>query len=189
MQVLNWLKEHPIIVAAAVLLIGFYLLVFTVSPEQIVRALGAQNGYLVAFLVAAIGGVSTLTGTALYATIATLAAGGLNPLLLGLVGGLGIFISNSIFFLLAYYGRRSVSGKWYERAKQASQWLDERFPRWAVLLFAFIYLGLSPFPDDILMVGLVIAGFTYKQVVPVLLAGGVTLATITAFLGEEIPLV
>lgn len=179
----TWLKRHKILLTVVLVLISFNLLFFCITPEEIVAQIGVENSYLVAFLLAAIGGVSTFTGTALYATIATFAAGGAHPLLLGFIAGIGIFISNSLFFLLARLGRKSIQGQLRYKVVRIAAWVEVKMPHWLTLILVYLYLSFSPFSDDLLMIGLVIAGYKYRHVAPVLLAGGISLATFVAYLG------
>src|SRR5262245_39905659 len=82
-----------------VLLLTLALVIFFITPEQIVAYIGVKNTYLVAFLLAVFGGLSAITGVSFFLSVAAFASGGANPFLLALVGGLGIFISDSIFYL------------------------------------------------------------------------------------------
>ena len=181
---MRWAERHKILVAVVLLLIAFNAVFFYVTPDEIVEYIGVHNSYSIAFLIAAIGGVSTLTGATLFATIITFAAGGADPLMLGVAAGIGIFISNSVFFLLAMYGRKSVPRVWHERLLRIEGWVKRRISSKKALMLAYVYLGFTPFPDDILMFALVLSGYSYKRVAPVLLAGGVSLATLVAHLGN-----
>lgn len=184
MHVYAWMKRHRILIAVIVALLAFNLIFFVVSPREIVDYIGVENSYFVAFLVAAVGGVSTLTGVALYGTIVTFAAGGAHPLLLGLSAGFGIFLSNSIFYYLAYVGRRSLTGGLQQRVHEFTTWVQAKLPRWLVYLFVYLYLSFSPLSDDILMLALVIGGYRYRQVALLMLAGALTLATTVALFGN-----
>jgi len=53
--------------------------------------------------------MSSITGVSYAATIVTLAAGGLNPLLLGLASGLGISIGDTIYYFLGRQGRTATA--------------------------------------------------------------------------------
>ncbi len=94
---------------------GLAVLLYFVSPETIVAWIGVENTYLTVFLIAALGGLSSVTSGVLYASLATFAAAGALPWLLGLLGGVGIAIGDSLIFLLLRYGYRAVSEQWRER--------------------------------------------------------------------------
>lgn len=181
---MRWVLRHPVVAGAVFALILINVLYFFVSPQEIVEYVGVGNTYLVTFLIAAIGGLSTITGTTLYAAMATFASGGAHPVGIGLAGGAGIFLSDTVFFLLAAYGRAAIPprfDRWVARIERTAQ----RLPVWCALVLVYLYLGFTPLPNDILMIALVIGGFRYRQVAPALLAGSFTIALLVAHLGER----
>ncbi len=181
------LWRHRVLIGVLLLWVGLGVVFLFTPPREIVQAIGVENSYFVTFLLAAVGGVSSFTGTALYAAIATFAAGGAHPLLLGILGGTGIFISNTVFFMLARFGKRSVSDTYQAQFARITQWVQTRVPRWAAFAGVYLYLGFSPFPDDLLMIALVLAGYRYRNVWPLLLVGGISIATVTAYIGNIWP--
>lgn len=182
MSVLHWILRHPVFVALVVGFILVNVLFFFVSPTALVERIGVENAYLVVFGMAALGGLSTFTGVSLYAALLTFAAGGANPLVLGLAAGIGIFASDTVFFLLATYGRRAVPVAW-EGAVQRLRRLVRRISfRWTAIL-SYLYLGFTPLPNDVLMLALVAGEYRYRRIAPVLLAGDLTIALVGAHLG------
>lgn len=179
---MKWFKRHYILLLVLLFLVAINTLFYFIGPKEIVEHIGVKNSYAITFVIATIGGLSTLSGTILFTTIATFAAGGSNLLLLGMLGGIGIFISDSIFFYLAQLGRQFVPSNW-EKLLGRIEHLVQRYPRWLVLIFVFFYLGLTPLPNDILMLALVLGGYSYRLLWPVLLAGSLSIALITAFIG------
>lgn len=180
---MQWIKRHSVFVSVVLFLITLNVLFYFVGAEQIVAYIGIHNTYLVVFAVAAIGGLSTVTGTVLYTSIATFAAGGSSPFLLGIAGGIGIMISDSIFFYLAKRGRESVPEKWNGWISKLEGYV-QKYPRWIVLLGVYLYLAFSPLPNDILMVALVMTGFRYREIIIPLIPGSITIALITAYFGN-----
>lgn len=181
----RWIKKHHVFFLIVLFIVLINAVFFFVRPDNIVNALGAKNSYLVIFFIAVIGGVSTLTGTVFFSTIFTFAAGGGNPWLLGIFGGLGLFISDSIFFLLARLGRKSVSEYWNKKIIEFENKL-RRFPEWQIFLIIYFFLGFTPVPNDILMIVLAVAGYKYIKFSPYLLLGNITLAVIMANLGDKL---
>lgn len=178
-------KKYWIPAVALLFLVGWGVLLMYVSPEEIVSKIGIQNSYLVAFLFAVFGGLSTVTGVSFFTSVAAFAAGGSNFLLLGLFGGLGIFISDSIFFFIARYGVTAIR----ERSKRIpSRFFEkiDRLPSWVVLLGTYVYLGFTPLPNDLLMILLAISNISYRRLWPVLLLGSITVVTLVAYFGQEI---
>lgn len=154
------------------------------SPEEVVNKIGAENSYLIVFLLAVIGGLSTITGTSFFASVATFAHGGADPFLLGLIGGMGIFISDSIFFFLAHQGAKILEEKENSFRSKLLKSI-EKIPRWFIGIFVFLYVGLSPLPNDILMIALALAKIRYRQIVLPLILGSMSIASIAAFLGKS----
>ena len=155
-----------------------------VDTKRIVDAIGVNNSYLVIFLVGALGGVSTVTSTSFYATLTTLASGGANPWLLGLVGGLAVTIGDSVFFYLGRKGEESLpegSRRW---TKRFSEWMGSH-PRWLVGLVTYAYAGLTPLPNDILTVSLGVSRYRYGRMIVPLLLGNVQLTIIIAVLAAH----
>lgn len=172
---------------ATFLLIVFFLVAFSVTlffftPEEIVEALGVHNTYLVVFIIATIGGLSTLTGTSMFVTIATFASGGSDPWLLGLIGGLGIFISDTIFFFLALKGTEVFEKRSGGMRDKLSKWIYKS-PKWLIRLIVFVYTGITPLPTDVLMISLAVTRVPYKVLAPSVFLGSICIATITAHIG------
>lgn len=164
-------------IAAVNLVFLFY------SPDDLVRAIGVENSYLVLFLIAALGGLSSFTSSVYYAAIATFSAGGSIPWLLGIAGGFGLAVSDTIFFFLARKGRDSAgldSLPWVKRAMERI----ERWPRFVQYLVIYLYLGFTPLPNDFLMVALAVLGFSYWSIIGFVLAGGITVTMLIAYLGN-----
>lgn len=169
---------------AIVLAIAAWSMLLTyVSPREIVEAIGVRNIYFLVFAVAAIGGLSSFTGPSLYALVATAAAGGSNPLLLALIGGIGIFISDGVFYAVARYGRRVALKYWEEPVEKLKEW-SERLPQWVIYAGVFVYTGLTPLPNDILMIALAFSEQKFKKVAPFLLAGDMVLVGIVAYAAQ-----
>lgn len=181
----NFIKKHWIFFSLIVLLLILVVLSVFVTPQELVNYIGVKNIYLVSFLVAVFGGLSTLTGLSFFVSVAAFASGGADPFLLGLFGGLGVFISDSIFFLAARHGVRVFK----KNAKPISLWLAskmEKFSLSTILIGVYIYIGLTPLPNDILMVALAFMGMSFKRLAPVLMAGSISVVWLVAYFGETL---
>ncbi len=166
-------------------LLVFILISIYVTPKEIVDYIGVENTYLVSFLLAVFGGLSTVTGVSFFTSVITFSSGGANPFLLGLLGGLGIFISDTIFFFAVRYGIKIF----YTNTKPVSLRLVsaiKNVPLSIVLIGVYIYIGFTPLPNDILMIALALVGMSFKQLAPVLMAGSITVVTLVAYSGQII---
>jgi hypothetical protein len=175
----SWLA----VLGTVLLLAGVSAAIAIAGPEAIIATIGVQNAYLSVLLLAAIGGLSTLTSTSLFTAIATFSIGGAHPLLLGLFAGVGIFVSDTVFFHVAQYGKASLPQHWEQRLSRLFSWLHT-LPPWLSGALVLAWVGFSPLPNDVLMVALAAAGYRYRRVGPLLLAGGICIATLTAYLAR-----
>lgn len=177
------LHSYGAVAVTAGVIGGWLLLLYFVSPEDIVARVGVQNTYVVTFIFAVFAGVSSLTSTSFYTLIATFAAGGSSPVLMGLAGGVGAFISNVIFYFAFLYGKQLLTGRW-KRWAEASARHIERYPRWVLIVIVYVYAGFTPLPDDILMAALALSSYSFMRFAPVLFLANCTLVTLIALLAQ-----
>lgn len=185
MEFLTWARRHVVLMFVVLVVIAWSVFLVYVPSEKIVAAVGVENTYLVAFLLAATAGASTLTSTSFYGSIATFALGGASPLLLGVTGGIGAFLSNALLYYLVLYGRKSLTGKLKAWAERFAKKVDA-LPPLLVYTAVFCYSGLTPLPDDILIATLAISSYRFLHFAPFLLAGNITIvALIALFAGGQ----
>lgn len=173
MSDLRWRSRDRTIVVVLLALFAWSAVFYFVPAESVVEGVGIQNTYLIGFLIALVAGFSTLTGTAAYAAVIEFARGGANPLLLGLFSGIGLFISDSVFYLLVMRGREALEvrlGPWLGRF----QHLLERVPRALVYIFVYIFCAVGPIPNDITNTVMIIGGYKYRNLWIPLLLGDLT---------------
>ncbi len=162
---------------------GWTALLYQYPPGVIVDNLGVKNGFVVAFLAALLGGLSTFTSAPYTFVILTLGAGGLNPFLLGLVAAAGLVLGDTTSYLLGYYGREVVSGVWQERINRFSAWLVARRYAWVVPLLVFIYASFFPFSNDVVVISFGLARYPFKKLIIPLALGSVVFNTLVALAG------
>jgi hypothetical protein len=157
--------------------------VFTIGPDQLVTFIGPRNGYLVAFLISLMGGFTLFTAVGLTATLASLAAGGLHPVALGIVAGIGITIADMTYYALTLRATRAFPDTRVVRsARKLAHWLEKQ-PWWILPFIIFVYIGLTPLPNELLAIALALTSVGYRSIVPSLLLGNITLATALALIG------
>lgn len=173
--------RKPLLTLAGICLfiVGWSILLAYQPPTEIVAALGTQNSLLIAFLVSAFGGVSTVTSANFYAVVLTLASGGTNPIALGVVAGLGITIGDSLFYYLGTQGHDVLSGRPLKWANKMKRWVNDKHEA-LVQVLVFVYTGLTPLPNDVLTVSLGLAEYSYRRLLPALLLGNITLTILIA---------
>jgi len=182
----DWIKNHGGVLALAGVFLLLNLVFFFITPDHIVEYVGVDNTYLTTFLIASVGGLNVITGGVLYASIIAFAAGGASPWLLGVVGGIGIAIGDSLVFYLFRHTAKTLSPQWQEKADQVKKKV-EHFPRYIQYILIYAYLGFTPLPNDILMFLLAVLRFKFVEVLPVIVAGTITVATLIAYLGNSLP--
>ncbi|MFP4424361.1 MAG: hypothetical protein ACLFP2_03970 [Candidatus Woesearchaeota archaeon] len=163
------------------LLLVWTILAFVFGDYLVDRLLGVWNGYLLMFLVASFGGFSVFTTASYFTTLILLAQNGLNPLLLGLAGGIGITIGDSFFFYLGMTGREACDSPLRKKIRKVSTFLRERFD-WAVPIFVFVYACIAPMPNDVMTVSLGLAGYPYRKIILPLLIGNIVFTSVFAFM-------
>lgn len=166
-------------------IIAFWgILLYFYSPQVLIEKIGVQNSYIVIGVVAVLGGVSSITGASFYTTLTTFAAGGADPLLLGLIGGIGVTFGDSFFYYLGLRGKDLLSGKPKKISQKMECWINKK-PSWVPQAIAFIYTALTPLPNDILMVSLAISKVSYKKIIFFVLIGNIGSVIFFAYLARK----
>lgn len=179
----SWFKFYGPILLILIITIGWGVFFYFISPDVIVAKIGIQNSYVVAFIVSAICGFSSITSTTFYVTIGALAKGGANPLFLGLSGGLGVCISDFAFFYIISKGTPVIDKHWkkfVDFIKRIIAWM----PEWMLYVFVFVYSGFFPAPNDILLVALAFGKIPFKKIMPYLFAGDIVSTLLISYLAH-----
>lgn len=176
-------KRSFAVLCGLVVLTGMIVfLVHVISPSEIVQLLGVQNGYLVMFLVAFFGGISTFTSSSYFATLFAFGAGGLHPLMIALIAGTALTLGDSLVYFVGSKGRDHIPLSLEVKFEKVSRILA-RYPQNRIKLLIFAYTGLTPLPADLLMLFLSFLRYPYKKVVIPLLIGNILLAFIISSIG------
>lgn len=178
-------KRWRFLIDFLVLVFIILLIVFLINnrPGKIVDMIGVHNGYIAAFLIAFFGGLATFTFVSVYPAVIALALGGLNPILLGIIAATGLTIANVFFFYFGVKGRDAAeTSRFFKRFSLGiSRWF-ERLPEWAVPVFIWVYVGLTPFPNNILTASGGLLDIPFKKLVIPLYIGNLTLMILFAYL-------
>lgn len=170
---------------------GWFLFFHFFPPETIIEKIGINNVYLAAFLMASIGGFSSITGTSVYVALAGFAhSGSVNTLMLGIISGLGIFLSDSLFYFVVDYGRdmiTKVESRWEKLFERVRRWMRVA-PDWLVYMGVFACSAFAPIPNDILLAALVMSRYEYKRFVPYLFAGDLTAMILLTHVAKSVAL-
>jgi hypothetical protein len=164
------IKESIFIGAVLILFLAWGALLYVKGPGTIIGLIGVSNSYLVSFILGVLGGSSVFSSGAFFATIYSFVKSGLNPFLLGIIGGLGLGIGDSLFYFLGFQGRKITSPWLSKKVDALGNWLRAR-PPVLIFMFIFIYAALVPLPNDLLLVLIGLAKYPYKVAIFALLAG------------------
>jgi hypothetical protein len=183
-------KRDPKKIAAFVFLVVFVaslvLLLFFISPVELVEKLGAHNGYLLTFLVSLFGGFSAVGAASFISLLVTLVAGGMNPIALGLVAGVSLAIGDLLMFYIASEGRQLLRGWWKQRIRklakffQKKEWLNKATP-----VVAYLYFSFAPLPNDIIIFFLAAVDYPPKKTSLLIVLGDLTFALTLALLASR----
>ncbi len=166
---------------------GWTWLLYTVGAERLVAYIGAENGYLVMFLVALFGGLSTFTSVTYFATVFTLASAGLEPIGLALASSAGVSIGDAIFYYIGLWGLREVAPGHISRLlSRGTKWLTQR-SRVMVFAFVYSYAAFTPLPNDVLAIILGATRQPFFLIMSALILGNFTLIVLLATFGTLLP--
>ncbi|MBI2042959.1 hypothetical protein HYT25_01055 [Candidatus Pacearchaeota archaeon] len=177
-------KEKNFLIAFVVVLVFvlWSILLYNYPPTEIVALIGVENGYLLTFLSALLGGTSVLFPFPYYLVVFTLGAGGLNPFLLGIASGIGLVLGDSTTYYLGYKGREIISGRIVGIFNKIHSWASQK-PKWVMPTLLFFYGAFFPAPNDVIVIPLGLARYPYMKVVIPLVLGNIVFSTIVAFAG------
>lgn len=162
-------KSRLIFVLTALFIVSLSALLKFYTPEQIIITLGIQNVYIFIFLLAIIVGVSVLTTTLFYTSLAAIAVGGVNLLWLSLLASIGLFSGDLIFYYLSKTGSQCVSKKYEGIIIRLTEWA-KKYTDNKIVLLIFFY-SLSPLPNDVISIFLGILSFPIRKIVLPLILG------------------
>lgn len=178
------MKKKRLVVFLVILALfaAWTVLLYMVSPDEIVEMIGVHNSYIVLFFMALLGGTSIFLPFPYYLFTISFAAGGLNPLLLGVVAGLGTLIGDTTTYYVAYHARAIAPRKYSAVFNKILDWSTKKNP-FVFSLLVFLYAAIIPLPDDLITVP---SGFTrypfWRLAIPLGL-GKIVFNTIVALSG------
>jgi len=170
----------------AVFLISLIVLLYFVSPEEIVNKIGVRNGYILTFAVSFFGGFSTGGSISFISLLIVLVTGGMNPIYLGLVSGISLAIGDMIMFYAGSKGRELVRGKWDKRIKKIANVFKKRKQLEKIIpIIAYLYIGFAPLPNDILILFLAAIEYPAKKMNGIIVLGDITFALMITILASK----
>lgn len=123
-------------------------------------------GYIGMFVLAFLGGTTTLVPIPYFIVVIALAGIGFNPYLLGLSAGLGATAGDTVSYFVGYHGQTFFS----TGAQKKFNRIHRVLTRWPALtpVFLFLFGAVVPLPDDLVILPLGLVRHRYvSTVVPV----------------------
>ncbi len=154
------------------------------SAERVVSLIGVENAYVFIFILAFLGGITTFSGIPYHMMLMALAAGGLNPLALGLTTAIAVSLGDCTSYFVGYFGRALVSSR-IERALTRLAALQEHHPRLLPAVF-FLYGACVPFSSDLVTIPMGLLRYPLWRVIVPLGIGTVMFNTALAYFASDI---
>ncbi|MCW4048703.1 MAG: VTT domain-containing protein [Candidatus Bathyarchaeota archaeon] len=134
-------------------------------------------GYMGAFVISLFGNFTVFFPVPFTVTIYAFGAT-LNPLILGLVCGIGSTIGEFSAYLIGSGGRRILNDKYGERLETAKL-LIQSYGMWIIFLFA-----LLPLPDDLILIPLGMLRYNLKKAMTAMFIGKTLMCAAVAYAGK-----
>ncbi len=161
--------------------IAVAVLLVSVPAEELISYIGTDNVYFFMYLVAFVGSITTFASVPYPLILISLAAGGIDPLTIGLTSAAGVVTANTVTFFVVRKGR-TLLGERLEASMQTVASYVKRYPR-LLTPGLVLYGSLSPLSDDFAVVSLSLMRFAYARVVIPLALGNVFYNVGMAYLG------
>jgi membrane protein YqaA with SNARE-associated domain len=134
-------------------------------------------GYAGAFLISIFGNFTIFFPVPFTITVYAFGAT-LNPLVLGLVCGIGSTVGEFSAYLIGVGGRKVIEGRFEERLESAKR-LIQRYGATIIFFFA-----LLPLPDDVILIPLGVLRYDLKKVLGAMFLGKTIMLTFVAYAGR-----
>lgn len=182
----NYRKKIILFSVLAIFLILLTALLYFISPEEIVDKIGVQNGYILAFFVSLFGGFSAGGSISFISLIITLVVGGMDPIYLGLISGVGLAIGDMVMFYAGSKGRELINKKWTEKIDRVASYFKKR--KWlekSIPLISYLYIGFTPLPNDILILFLAAIKYPPKKMLVIITLGDMSFTLLVTILASK----
>lgn len=145
------------------------------------KVFALENGFWGAFIFSFLGNSTILVNVPYTMAIFILGGLGLNPILLGLISGVGAAAGEIIAYLVGLGGRSILGEKHKKRFEGINNYLSRRPKTTPLIIYLF---SATPVPDDIIMIPLGMIKYKFwKAFIPVTL-GKITHTLMFAYFGK-----
>lgn len=179
---MNHLRKKRLLGALVVVgVVTLSLALVSIPTDVLMDRIGTDNAYIFMYVIALVGSITTFASIPYPLILIGLAAGGLNPILIGLTAACGVITSDSITFFAARKGRVLLG----EKLQHAFIALHARLKRHPRLLtpFLILYGSLAPLSNDFAVISFSLMKYRFLQVIPALAVGNMIFGVVVAYLG------
>ncbi len=135
---------------------------FFLDANSIVDYIGLQNAYILMYVIATIGGMTTFNTIPYFSVILILASAGVHPLLLGIASALGVMTGDSFSYLVGHQGA-TIIPKGLRTLFTSIHTLATRHPR-SFPIVCLLYGSVSPLSNDFITIPAGMAKIPYWRV-------------------------
>lgn len=148
----------PFSVGIVISIIFFFFL----DANSIVDYIGLQNAYILMYVIATIGGMTTFNTIPYFSVILILASAGVNPILLGLSSAFGVMTGDSFSYLVGHQGASVIPNGLRNLFTKIHE-LATRHPR-SFPIVCLVYGCVSPLSNDFITIPAGMAKIPYWRV-------------------------
>jgi uncharacterized membrane protein YdjX (TVP38/TMEM64 family) len=174
-------RQKIILILGIVFFISMSYGIATIPAETIVNFVGSEHALFLMFALGAIGGLTTFSGIPYHVILMSFAAGGINPLALGIVTALGVMIGDSTMFLFSRQAGHLIAPNLRARLATVAEWFA-RHPR-LLTPSLILYGAVSPLSNDFIVASLALLKYQYHKIIIPLTIGNICFNTALAYLG------
>ena len=161
--------------------LGISITLASTPADALIDYIGGDNAYLLMFVLGAVGGLTTFTGIPYHFVLMSLAAGGLNPVILGICTALGVMLGDSTMYLIGRNVKATLPDRALATVDHLTSYLRKR-PR-LVTPALIVYGMISPFSNDFIVASLSIMGYSFWRTIVPLAVGNTFYNIALAYLG------
>lgn len=154
-------KILPILPFFFAILISIFFF-FYITPTELISFIGLKNAYILMYVIALLGGMTTFNTIPYIPLLLLLASTGVNPLMLGLASGFGVISGDAFSYFIGRQGATVIPRKLHALFSIIKRFA-ERHPK----LFPFIcllYGAVCPFSNDFISIPAGMARISYVRV-------------------------
>jgi len=164
-----------------VIFVGTLFILVFFDPGEMIEKIGIGNSFIIAFFVSVAGAFTSMTKFSTYPMIITLVAGHVDPLAAGLVTGIGNTFGDILFYAFGSSARGLTSEKVNKKLEKILRWMT-RLREIYIQIIIFLYLAITPFPNNMLSGALAFIGYPLKKAIVPLVLGDITFCILIAWL-------